>query len=887
MTKPHSNSPESKARVLIDKMLEESGWTIIREGNTVPSSGNFAVEEVETDAGPMDYALVIDGIVLGDVEAKSEEKGVPAILAQDERYSKNYTKGNFDFDGYHIPFLFSSNGHIIWYRDARSKNNLAREIEKFHTPSALKEFLVRNYDESYQWLKDHLVDTPGMRPYQREAIESVESAMFANKRKLMLAMATGTGKTFTAAALIYRLLKSKTAKRILFLVDRRALAAQAVREFGAFEPEPAQKLDKLYEVYSQRFRKEDLGDSGFDPNVLPNEYLADPKPNHTFVYVCTIQRMRINLFGRQGMFPWTEEDYYEDDVDKIDIPIHAFDVVIADECHRGYTSAEESKWRDVLDHFDATKIGLTATPAEHTTAYFRDIVYNYSVEKAVQEGYLVDWDLVRIDSGIRMSGLFLKEGEEVQFIDPVTGERRYETLEDEREFDTTAIERKATSPESNKLIVKEFAKYARQFEEENGRFPKSLFFAVNDIPHISHSDSLVELLSQEFSEKGSGFVQKITGTVDRPLQKIREFRNRPTEPAIVVTVDMLSTGVDIPTIESIVFVRPVKSRILFEQMMGRGTRLSKDIGKTHFTVYDAVGVVDYFKYATNFTEPIPAKPTKSFKQVIEEIYNNKNRDYNVKILARRFQRVSKNISAEGRKQLEPFIKDGEIGRFAKTLPERLESRWKETMDILRNEQFLYELEHYQKMKADFVVATHTPDSVSSTRYPIVVHGQEYKPDDYLNLFREFLKKEAKTIEAIQILLERPRDLNTDILEELRKKLAARPEQFTEEHLRRAYGNNLADIISMIRSALSDEPLLTTRERVQRAIKAISNQEKLTDQEKQWLDLISNHLEYNLIIEKRHFSSIPFSGKGGWKKADQDFGGNLESIITRINEVMTS
>ena len=224
---------EKKARNLIDKMLQDVGWTIIRRGNPVPDKGYFAVEEVETPSGPMDYGLYIDGVLFGDVEAKPETTGVPGILAQDERYSRNYDKGSFDFDGYHIPFLYASNGHLIWFRDVRSKYNLQKEVVKFHTPSALEEYLGRNVEESFRWLKENPIDHPNIRPYQKEAIESIEAAIFANKSKMILAMATGTGKTFTAAELIYRLLKSKTAKRILFLVDRRALAAQAV---GAFEP---------------------------------------------------------------------------------------------------------------------------------------------------------------------------------------------------------------------------------------------------------------------------------------------------------------------------------------------------------------------------------------------------------------------------------------------------------------------------------------------------------------------------------------------------------------------------------------------------------------------------------------------------------------------------
>ena len=256
-----------------------------------------------------------------------------------------------------------------------------------------------------------------LRPYQIDANTAIEEAIAKRKRQMLVAMATGTGKTFTLVNEVYRLLKSGVGKRILFLVDRRVLAAQAVRAFASFEPEPSKKFDKIYEVYSQRFQRDDLeeGDK-FDPKVLPKAYLETPQPKHAFVYVCTIQRMAINLFGRQTAFALGDEEP-DDDADALPIPIHAFDLIVADECHRGYTSAELSLWRNTLDHFDAIKVGLTATPAAHTKAYFTEVVYRYEYERAVREGYLVDFDAVSIKSDVRMSGVFLQEGEQVGLID--------------------------------------------------------------------------------------------------------------------------------------------------------------------------------------------------------------------------------------------------------------------------------------------------------------------------------------------------------------------------------------------------------------------------------------------------------------------------------------
>jgi hypothetical protein len=353
-----------------------------------------------------------------------------------------------------------------------------------------------------------------------------------------------------------------------------------------------------------------------------------------------------------------------------------------------------SVWRNTLDHFDAIKIGLTATPAAHTKAYFRDVVYRYEYSRAVREGYLVDYDVVNIKSNVRMDGVFLKEGETVQVVDPDTGNERLDQLEDEREFASTEVKHAVTSPDSNRKILEEVKRYALEHEQKYGRFPKTLIFAANDLPHTSHADQLVELAVEIFG-RGQGFVRKITGRADRPLQEIRTFRNRP-EPGIVVSVDLMSTGVDIPDLEFIVFLRPVKSRILFEQMLGRGTRKGeKHPDKSHFTVFD------YF--------------------------------------------------------------DGT--------------------------------------------------------------GREYKPEDYLEAFARFVRENPARIEAIQILLDRPRDWSTAALKELREKLVSAPERFTVELLQKAhqirYDKALVDIISMVKHAAQQQAaLLTGEERVEKITQAI-------------------------------------------------------------------
>jgi type I restriction enzyme, R subunit len=733
-----------------------------------------------------------------------------------------------------------------------------------------------------------------MRPYQVEANTAIEQAIRDRKRKMLVTMATGTGKTLTMVNEVYRLMKSGAARRVLFLVDRRALAAQAVRAFASFEAEPGLKFDKIYPLYSQRFQQSDLEEGGtWDPNVMPNKLLSAPKLGDAFVYVCTIQRMGINLFGGEGTLTIGDEQV-DVDVEQLNIPIHAFDLIIADECHRGYSAKDLSVWRNTLDHFDAIKVGLTATPAAHTMAYFENLAYTYEYDRAVREGYLVDYDVVRVRSNVRMNGVFLNEGEQVDQVDPETGVRQLDLLDDERAFDATEVERKITAPDSNRKIIEELRAYAEEHEHDFGRFPKTLIFAANDLPHTSHADQLVDLARDIFG-RGDSFVAKITGRVDRPLQRIREFRNRPN-PGVVVTVDLLTTGVDIPDIEYVVFLRPVKSRILFEQMLGRGTRKGdKFPDKSHFVVFDCFdgSLFEYFRKTTGMTIEPPEGDGKSIAHIIEEIWQNKDREYNVRRLTKRLQRIDKQMSGDARELFARFLPDGDVGRFAEELAARLRGDFTATMAILRDADFQKLLLDYPRATRTFIVAPGVTDQVSSEWLIRAGTGQEYKPSEYLEAFASFVHEHQDQVAAISILLSRPKDWGATPLTELRQALAQAPEHFTEANLQRAFhvahNKALADIISMVkRAAVETSPLLTAEERVNQAVDRVVGGRTLTEAQAKWIEYIRQHLVANLSIERDDFEAIPvLSDHGGWGRANRVFEGQLAALIDELNEELVA
>lgn len=878
----------------IDPKLTAAGWEVVRVNLSDLTFGAAAIEEFGTALGPADYVLSDGSELLGVVEAKKLTVGAQGILPQAERYARAIPSDEPWQGKFGVPFLYSTSGEETWFHDVRSPDNRSRKVTTFHTSVALRELLERDFDAEFAKLRE-IPLSPGLRPYQVEANTAIEQAVAERKRKMLVTMATGTGKTLMTVNEIYRLMKSGVARRVLFLVDRRVLAAQTVRAFASFEAEPGLKFDKLYPVYSQRFQQTDFDeDEKFDPNVMPSSLLTSPKLGDAFVYVSTIQRMSINLYGRDAGIQFGEGDR-DDDAGRLEIPIHAFDLIVADECHRGYSAKEFSVWRNTLDYFDAIKVGLTATPAAHTMAYFEHLVYRYDYERAVREGYLVDYDVVKVKSDVRMNGVFLREGEQIDQVDPDSGAHQLDLLEDERVFDAAQVERSITAPDSNRKMLGELKRYADAHEAETGRFPKTLIFATNDLPHISHADQLVELAKDVFG-RGEAFVGKVTGRVDRPLQKIREFRNRPN-PKVVVTVDLLTTGVDIPDLEFLVFLRPVKSRILFEQMLGRGTRRSPDLvpAKTHFTIFDCFDgtLLEYFRSTTGMTVEPPEGDGKQLEQIVEEIWQSQDRDYNTRRLVKRLQRIDKNMSGDARDLFARFIPDGDMARFAEDLPARLRGDFTGTMHILRNADFLELCVDYPRTRTRFVVASSVTDTVESEWLIKAGVGKEYKPQDYLQLFVRFVEEHQREIEAVQILLARPGEWSADALKQLRDALTQAPEHFTVENLQRAFQvthhKALVDIISMVkRAAIEGSPLMTAEERVNAAVGRVTAGRSLTADQQKWIEYIRQHLVQNLSIERDDFEVIPvLCDRGGWGRANRIFEGQLDDLIKDFNRELVA
>lgn len=580
------NLDEAGTRALIDQQLRDAGWEadtqLLRyaSGSRPVKGRNRAIAEWPTMTGPADYALFCGMALVGTIEAKRRNRNVMAVLRQAERYASDIHMQEAEFadDGpwleFKAPFAFSTNGRPylkqvealsgIWRRDLRDPNNPAEVLAGWPSPRGLLERLSVNKEAAQKELASQPFDFGfPLRHYQREAIQAVEAGLADNRRAMLVAMATGTGKTKLAIAMLYRLISARRFRRVCFVVDRSALGRQTKDEFTTTKV-----------VNGKAFA-----------DIFGLKGLADVTPDDdTRVHICTIQGLVRRVL------------YSESAADAP--PIDQYDLMIVDECHRGYLLDREmsdgdlsfrdqsdyvSKYRRVLEHFDAVKIGLTATPALHTTDIFGKPVFTYSYREAVIDGFLNDHEPpIRIATKLSEGGIHFVRDDMVDFVHPPTGQVETIMLADEVDFEVEQFNKGVVTVPFNRAVAEELVKYI-----DPGDPDKTLIFAASK----AHADILVKELRDAFRKAYGPMkdetVQRLTGDVDKIESLILSFRNDPL-PKVAVTVDLLTTGVDIPKITNIVFMRRVNSRILYEQMLGRATRLCPEIDKGAFRIFDAV-----------------------------------------------------------------------------------------------------------------------------------------------------------------------------------------------------------------------------------------------------------------------------------------------------------
>lgn len=873
---------EADTRRIIDEQLRIRGWEADSANITFakgirPRKGwNVAIAEWPTKNGRADYVLFTGLTVIGVIEAKRKNKDVAASIEQSKRYSRGYVVQSDETLAcapgaeYTIPFLFSTNGRPflqqlidrsgIWFLDARRPQNLSHALVDWYTPEGLVAELEKDVDAAERELAATSRDGLPLRDYQRTAVQRVEEALAAGRREVLVAMATGTGKTRTCIGLVYRLLKSKRFRRVLFLVDRSALGEQTQDTLKDIPMEAHQRFTDIYEV----------------------KELTDIKPEpDTKMHVATIQGMMKRILTN-------------DDPAQVP-PVDAYDCIVVDECHRGYSLDREmgdteltfrseadyiSKYRRVLDYFDAVKIGLTATPALHTTQIFGDPAYTYSYRQAVIDGTLVDHEPpVRIVTRLAEDGMTWKAGEELHVFNPATQKLDTIHLADELELELDDYNVRVQTENFNRVVCEALAR--RIDPADPG---KTLIFCVSD----AHCDMVVRLLKSALAQEHGGIeddaVQKITGAADQPGKRLRRFRNEKF-PMVAVTVDLLTTGVDVPKITNLVFLRRVRSRILYEQMMGRATRTCDEIGKQAFRIFDCVDLYAAIEpYST--MKPVVQNPAISFDTLFTELASVTDataRKLVFEQLVTKLQRTRRHLKGPARTAFEErtgMTPEDFVATLKKLTPEAA-SEW-----IKQHLYLSTLLDEAPGEKRKTIVSMHEDVLIREEHG----YGAGRKPEDYLESFATFVRDNLNAIPALVVVTQRPRDLTRQQLRELQ--LALDEADFTETKLRVAWRDITnqdiaATIIGFIRAKALGAPLIPYGERVDRATRKILASRKWNDQQRKWLERIGKQLKTEVVVDRDVLDSGEFKAQGGYKLINNKLDGGLDGVLKELTDYIWS
>ena len=918
-------TPEEKARQQIDQLLDSAGWKIqnLRELNLGASTG-IAVREFPLKSGKADYLLFVDRKAVGVIEAKPEGTTLSGTAEQSEKYLTAIPE-KLPHVQEPLPFGYESTGIETFFRDLRDPDPCSRRVFAFHKPETLREW-INQENTLRSWLKkmpsSHPLIKEGLRDCQFEAINNLEQSFAEAKPKALIQMATGSGKTYTAVSFIYRLIKFANARRVLFLVDRSNLGRQTKKEFQQYvTPDDGRKFTELYNVQH------------LTSNTLDSV---------SRVCITTIQRFYSMLRGEPEFDPENEEqslfDISPDGTPKDvsynpQIPIETFDFIITDECHRSIYNL----WRQVLDYFDSFLIGLTATPSMQTLGFFnQNLVMEYSHERAVADGVNVGYDVYRIKTDISEKGSRVETGFFVDKRNKLTRKIRWEQLDEPFQYAGNELDRSVVTPDQIRTVIKTFKnKLFTEIFPGRNEIPKTLIFAKDD----SHAEDIVHIIREEFG-KGNDFCKKITYKTsgDKPEDLIASFRNS-YNPRIAVTVDMISTGTDIKPLECLLFMRDVKSRVLFEQMKGRGTRTisSTDFmaitpgasAKTHFMIVDAIGVCENDK---TDSRPLERKKNVSFDKLIMQVALGNRDEDTITSLAGRLSRLENEIDGNDKKEIEDAAEGKSLKKIINNLldavdPDKKIEKAKEIFNTKAptEEELLKAGEELAKIactpfdnpklrntlidikkRNEQIIDTVSKDTVTFAGFD---EKAKEKARTIINTFKKFIEENKDELTALQIIYSKPysrRHLTYEEIKQLAEAIKKPPYLLTPEILWQAYEQLdsskvkaagaqklLTNIISLIRFATGKSDILepfpeTVNQRFNRWIAEQKKAEvAFTSSQMEWLLMIKDHIATSLSISMEDFELAPFHEKGGPVKINQLFGQGVNKILEELNEVLAA
>lgn len=921
-------SPEEKARRKIDRMLEQCGW-IVQDYDEINISAalGVAIREFPLKSGFADYLLYAAGKAIGVVEAKPEGHTLTGVETQSGKYANGFRD---DLPSYRmpLPFGYESTGAVTQFTNLLDPDPRSREVFAFHRP----EELIRLAELDTQ-LRANLramapLDTGRLWEKQITAIQNLEESLADNRPRSLIQMIMGSGKTFTACNIAYRLIRFAKAKRILFLVDRNNLGRQTLNEFQQFaSPYNAYK-------FTEEFTVQHLRRNTIDPAAK--------------VTITTIQRLYSILKGEAEFDEGNEEGSMFEAAPALmkeplpvvynpTLPIEFFDFIIVDECHRSIYNV----WRQVLEYFDAMLIGLTATPSAQTIGFFNgNLVMEYPHEQAVIDGVNVGYDVYRIDTKITKDGAKLEKtpGFFVPHRDRATRRKRLAELDDDLTYAPNQLDRDVVNDSQMRLVIRTFRdKLFTEIFPGRTEVPKTLVFAKTDL----HADDLTKIIREEFG-KGNDFCQKITSktTGRSPEELLSEFRNS-YNPRVAVTVDMIATGTDVKPLECLLFMRNISSAAYFEQMKGRGCRVvNPDVlqgvtpdakAKTRYVIVDAVGVTETAK---SLSRPLDRKPTVPLANILATVAAGGVSEEIVSTLGTRLTRLDREIDDDQRQSIaneagghDPAALAGSL--FASIEPDNVVQRAAAKFGLSASQEPTDE--QYDAAEKELMSAALTPFHNPRLRNAILAAKaaaeqiiDEINQDTLVRAgfdaaalekartvvtsFKQFIEDNKDEIEAIKVLYSRPYRLGLRYrqVKELAQKLAVPPfyvdARKPETVLRiwsafeaveptnvKGKAKQLVDLIALVRHAIRpDSPLVPVEAVVEEHYqKWLVEKETagmaFTDEQRRWLDAIKDHIAASLAIEQEDLEDIPFNRFGGLGRATQLFGDRLSALLDELNE----